>query len=153
VRTRIDETAGIDSAEVFRMEFLRRRRAFILALGGAAAAWPLAARAQQAERVRRIGVLMNVAGDDPEGQARLTAFVQGLQQLGWTDGRNVRIDYRWGGGDADRIRRYAAELVAIVGMAEIAVSDGLSRWGQMLLSASSSIKPIPITSTASATGS
>jgi hypothetical protein len=71
----------------------------------------------------------------------------------WTDGRNVRIDYRWGGGDADRIRRYAAELVAIVGMAEIAVSDGLSRWGQMLLSASSSIKPIPITSTASATGS
>jgi putative tryptophan/tyrosine transport system substrate-binding protein len=128
------------------------RRAFISLLGGAAA-WPLAARAQQAERVRRIGVLMNVAADDPEGQARLTAFVQGLQQLGWTDGRNVRIDYRWGGGDADRIRRYAAELVAIVGMAEIAVSDGLSLWGQMLLSASSSIKPIPITSTASATGS
>jgi putative tryptophan/tyrosine transport system substrate-binding protein len=128
-----------------------RRREFITLLGGAAA-WPLAAWAQQGERVRRIGVLMNVAADDPEGQARLTAFVQGLQQLGWTDGRNVRIDYRWGGGDADRIRRYAAELVAIVGMAEIAVSDGLSRWGQML-SASSSIKPIPITSTASATGS
>ena len=128
-----------------------KRREFITLLGGAAA-WPLAAWAQQGERVRRIGVLMNVAADDPEGQARLTAFGQGLQQLGWTDGRNVRIDYRWGGGDADRIRRYAAELVAIVGMAEIAVSDGLSRWGQML-SASSSIKPIPITSTASATGS
>jgi putative ABC transport system substrate-binding protein len=84
-----------------------RRREFITLLGGAAA-WPLAAWAQQGERVRRIGVLMNVAADDPEGQARLTAFVQGLQQLGWTDGRNVRIDYRWGGGDADRIRRYAA---------------------------------------------
>jgi putative ABC transport system substrate-binding protein len=132
---------------------MRTRREFITLLGGTVIAWPLAAWAQQGERVRRIGVLMNVAADDPEGQARLTAFVQGLQQLGWTDGRNVRIDYRWGGGDADRIRRYAAELVAIVGMAEIAVSDGLSRWGQMLLSASSSIKPIPITSTASATGS
>jgi putative ABC transport system substrate-binding protein len=84
-----------------------KRRTFIALLGGAAA-WPLAAWAQQGERVRRIGVLMNVAADDPEGQARLTAFVQGLQQLGWTDGRNVRIDYRWGGGDADRIRRYAA---------------------------------------------
>jgi putative ABC transport system substrate-binding protein len=129
-----------------------KRREFIAVLGGAAVAWPLAARAPQGERVRRIGVLMNVAADDPEGQARLTAFVQGLQQLGWTVGCNVRIDYRWGGGDAERIRRYAAELVAIVGMAEIAVSDGLSRWGQML-SASSSIKPIPITSTASATGS
>jgi putative tryptophan/tyrosine transport system substrate-binding protein len=71
------------------------RRKFLATLGGAAA-WPLAAWAQQGERVRRIGVLMNVAADDPEGQARLTAFVQGLQQLGWTDGRNVRIDYRWG---------------------------------------------------------
>jgi hypothetical protein len=102
--------------------------------------------------VRRIGVLMNVAADDPEGQARLTAFVQGLQQLGWTDGRNVRIDYRWGGRGCRSHSPRRAELVAIVGMAEIAVSDGLSRWGQML-SASSSIKPIPITSTASATGS
>ena len=63
--------------------------------------------------MRRIGVLMSLAADDPEGQARLTAFVQGLQQLGWTDGRNVRIDYRWGASDADRIRRYAAELVAL----------------------------------------
>ena len=63
--------------------------------------------------MRRIGVLMNLAADDPEGQARIAAFLQGLQQLGWTDGRNVRIDYRWGAGDADRIRKYAAELVAL----------------------------------------
>ena len=90
-----------------------QRREFILALGGAAAAWPLAARAQQAERMRRIGVFMSLAADDPEGQARLAAFVQGLRELGWTDGRNVRIDIRWGAGDADRSRRYAAELVAL----------------------------------------
>jgi putative ABC transport system substrate-binding protein len=89
------------------------RRKFLATLGGAAAAWPLAARAQQGERVRRIGVLHALAADDPEGQARLTAFVQGLQELGWTDGRNVRIDYRWAGGDAERSRRYAAELVAL----------------------------------------
>src|SRR5262245_10054025 len=89
-----------------------KRRDFISLLGGAAA-WPLAARAQQGERVRRIGVLHALAADDPEGQARLTAFVQGLQELGWTDGRNVRIDYRWAGGDAERSRRYAAELVAL----------------------------------------
>ena len=63
--------------------------------------------------MRRIGVLMNIAADDPEGQARIAAFLQGLQQLGWTDGRNVRIDTRWGAGDADRIRRYAVELVAL----------------------------------------
>src|SRR5262249_46856433 len=73
-----------------------KRRTFISLLGGAAVAWPLAARAQQAERVRRIGVLMSLAADDAEGQARLAAFLQGLQQLGWTDGRNVRIDQRWG---------------------------------------------------------
>ena len=90
-----------------------KRREFITLLGGAAAAWPLAARAQQGERMRRIGVLMPLAADDPEGQARIAAFLQGLQQLGWTDGRNVRIDIRWGAGDADRIRKYAAELVAL----------------------------------------
>ena len=78
-----------------------RRREFITLLGGAAAAWPLAARAQQGERMRRIGVLMNLTADDPEGQARIAAFLQGLQQLGWTDGRNVRIDYRWAAGDPD----------------------------------------------------
>jgi ABC-type uncharacterized transport system substrate-binding protein len=91
-----------------------KRREFITLLGGAAAAWPLAVRAQQqGERVRRIGVLMTLAADDPEGQARLTAFVQGLQELGWTVGHNVRIDYRWASGDADNIRKYAGELVAL----------------------------------------
>jgi len=90
-----------------------KRREFITLLGGTAAGWPLAARAQQRERMRRIGVLMTLAADDPEGQARLTAFVQGLQELGWTDGRNVQIDYRWPAGDAERIRRYAAELAAL----------------------------------------
>src|SRR5215468_9561613 len=90
-----------------------KRRAFITLLGGAAAACPLTARAQQGERMRRIGVLMNLASDDAEGQARLAAFHQGLQQLGWTVGRNVQIDYRWGAGNADRIRKFAAELVAL----------------------------------------
>jgi putative tryptophan/tyrosine transport system substrate-binding protein len=80
---------------------------------GGAAAWPLAARAQQVEKVRRIGVLQPLAADDPESPARVTAFAQGLQQFGWTDGRNVRIDYRWAAGDTDRYRRYAAELVAL----------------------------------------
>jgi putative tryptophan/tyrosine transport system substrate-binding protein len=89
-----------------------KRRAFITLLGGAAATWPLAARAQQPDRMRRIGVLMSVA-DGPEGKARLGAFLEGLQQLGWTDGRNVRIDQRWGAGDAERARKYAAELVAL----------------------------------------
>jgi len=89
-----------------------KRREFITLLGGAAAAWPLAARAQQTDRVRRIGVFMNSAADDPEGQARNTAFVQALQQLGWTDGRNARIDTRWG-TDAGSTRKYAAELVAL----------------------------------------
>jgi putative tryptophan/tyrosine transport system substrate-binding protein len=90
-----------------------RRREFITLLGGAAAAWPLAARAQQPERMRRIGVLMNLAADDAEGQARLAAFLQGLQEAGWAVGRNVRIDLRWGAGDADRFRKQAAELVAL----------------------------------------
>jgi len=89
------------------------RRAFITLLGGAAAAWPLAARAQQPERMRRIGVFMPLAADDKQAQARLAAFLQGLQELGWTDGRNVRIDYRWAAGDAERIRRYAVELAAL----------------------------------------
>jgi len=89
-----------------------KRRQFITLLCGAAA-WPLAARAQQAERMRRIGVFMNLAADDPESLARITAFQQRLQQLGWTVGRNVQIDYRWNAGDADRLRTYAAELVAL----------------------------------------
>src|SRR5262245_12681211 len=95
-----------------------KRREFITLLGGAAAAWPLGARAQQpGERMRRIGVLMPGAADDPEYQARITAFLQGLAQLGWLDGRNVRIDTRWGIADADRIRKYAAELLAFQGQA------------------------------------
>ena len=90
-----------------------RRREFITLVGGAVTAWPLAARAQQADRVRRIGMLMSTAADDPDGQARIAAFLDGLQQLGWTDGRNVKIDYRWPAGDADKSRKYAAELVAL----------------------------------------
>jgi ABC-type uncharacterized transport system substrate-binding protein len=90
-----------------------QRREFITLLGSAAVAWPLAARAQQADRVRRVGALLNFAADDPEGQARQKAFLQGLQELGWTDGRNVRIDYRWAATDADRSRTFAAELVAL----------------------------------------
>src|SRR5262245_65424775 len=89
------------------------RRKFLATLGGAAAAWPLAARAQQPERMRRIGALMGVAADDPEAPARVGAFSQGLAELGWTIGRNVRIDYRWFAGDADTARKYAGELVAL----------------------------------------
>src|SRR5262245_18308415 len=89
------------------------RRAFITLLGGAMAAWPLGARAQQSDRMRRIGVLMPTASDDQRYQASLAAFLQGLQQLGWTDGRNVRIDTRWGALNADLMRKYAAELVAL----------------------------------------
>ena len=89
------------------------RRELLAALGGAAAAWPLATRAQQGERVRRIGVLMNLAADDPETLARLAAFHQGLQEAGWVVGRNLRIDYRWGAGDSERTRKFAAELVAL----------------------------------------
>ena len=91
-----------------------RRREFVTLLGGgAAAAWPLAARAQQAERIRRVGVLMNRAADNPDGQARLAAFQQTLQQLGWREGRNVRFDILWGADDVERERRYAAELIGL----------------------------------------
>jgi putative ABC transport system substrate-binding protein len=91
-----------------------RRREFITLLGGAAAAWPVVARAQQRERVRRIGLMLSgLASDDSEGQARITAFVQGLQELGWADGRNIRIEYRWGLGDPERLRKGATELVAL----------------------------------------
>ena len=90
-----------------------RRRDFIALFGGAAATYPLAARAQQPEPMRRIGVLMNRAADDAEGQAFVAAFQQVLQQLGWSDGRNVRIDVRWGANDPDRDRKYAAELVVL----------------------------------------
>ena len=90
-----------------------RRREFITLLGGAAAAWPLAARAQQPDRMRRIAVLQGLAADDPEAQTYVAALQQGLQEAGWTVGRNVRIDVRWSAGDAARLRRNAAELVAL----------------------------------------
>ena len=89
-----------------------RRRDFISLLGGAVTFWPLAARAQS-ERMRRIGVLVNIAADDPMGQARVAAFVQGLQAAGWSDGRNVRIDTRWAAADPGNFRKYAAELIAL----------------------------------------
>src|SRR6266699_3115405 len=90
------------------------RRNFVNLLGLAAATWPLLASAQLADRsLRRIGVLMNLAADDRIGQVRLAAFLQGLQQLGWVDGRNVRIDTRWAAGDREYFRKYAAELVAL----------------------------------------
>src|SRR5215831_15920657 len=89
-----------------------RRREIITLLGGAAA-WPLAARAQQGERVRRVGVLMAATGDEPENQARIGAFQQGLAALGWTDGRNLRLDIRWATTNADDIRKHAVELAAL----------------------------------------
>ena len=90
-----------------------RRREFITLLGGATAAWPLAARAQQAERVRRIGVLANLAENDPEERRRLAAFQQALQKLGWRDGDNVRLDHRHTLGKLESARRFAAELIAL----------------------------------------
>ena len=99
-----------------------KRRAFITLLGGAAATWPLAARAQQPQQMRRIGVLMNVAADDPEAPARVGVLSQGLAELGWTIGRNVRIDYRWYAGNADAARKYAAELLALA--PDVVVASG-----------------------------
>jgi putative tryptophan/tyrosine transport system substrate-binding protein len=90
-----------------------RRRDFITLLGSAAAAWPIAARAQQTERVRRVGVLMNLAADDPEVPVSLGGFLQGLQEAGWSVGRNVRIDYRWAAGDAELSRKFAVELLSL----------------------------------------
>jgi putative tryptophan/tyrosine transport system substrate-binding protein len=90
-----------------------RRREFITLLGGAAVAWPLAARAQQPERMRHIGVLTVFSKDDPEGQRRIAAFLQRLQELGWVDGRNVQIAFRWAGGDPDHSLFYAGELVGM----------------------------------------
>ena len=89
-----------------------RRRDVINLLGGATVFWPFVARAQRNEKIRRVGVLMNLTETDPEGQARIAAFLQGMVQIGWMDGRNVQIDTRWGAGDPERLRKYAAELVA-----------------------------------------
>src|ERR1700744_1238409 len=89
-----------------------RRRNFIRLLGGAAAAWPLAAPAQQRERGRRIGVLMHLAADDPEGQSRVGAFLQGLQEAGWAVGRNATVDVRWAAADVELMKRLVKEIVA-----------------------------------------
>jgi ABC-type uncharacterized transport system substrate-binding protein len=106
------------------------RREFITLLGGAAAAWPLAAKAQQAERTRRIGVLLPATADDAEFQARVGAFLQGLQQSGWSIGRNVRLDTRWATTNAADIRRHAAELAALV--PDVILAHGTSTVGPLL---------------------
>src|SRR4051812_12854463 len=106
-----------------------RRRAFLGVLVGTAA-WPLAAHAQQTGRVRRIGVLISATEGDANYEARLAAFLQGLQQLGWTVGRNIQIDYRWGGGSASKIRTHAMELAALA--PDIILADGASTVGPML---------------------
>ena len=100
-----------------------RRRKFITLLGGAAA-WPFAARAQQRARMRRVGALIALAADDPQSQRQLTAFVQGLQELGWTEGQNVRVDVRWAAGNTERTRGYAAELLDL-GCEVILASGGM----------------------------
>ena len=90
-----------------------RRRQFITLLGGAAVTWPVVAGAQQSERMRRIGLLMNTTPDEPESQARIAALAQGLQEAGWSIGRNLRIDTRWSSGDLARLRKNADELAAL----------------------------------------
>jgi putative tryptophan/tyrosine transport system substrate-binding protein len=100
------------------------RREFISVLGGAAVAWPLAVRAQQGERMRRVGLLQGLAANDPVAQANNAAFLQGLQQLGWTDGGNLRVDIRWGTGTMADMRKYAAELVSLAPDVILAVSAG-----------------------------
>jgi putative tryptophan/tyrosine transport system substrate-binding protein len=107
-----------------------KRRDFFTLLGGAAASWPLAARAQQGERMRRIGVLMTFPADDPEAQARVGALLQGLQQLGWAIGRNLRIEVRWAGGNAEDIRRHGAELAALA--PDVIVANGSAGVGPLL---------------------
>src|SRR4051812_14778395 len=90
-----------------------RRRDFLGVMGGAAAAWPVAAGAQQSDRVRRVGVLMHTTSDEPDAQARLAAFLQGMQGAGWEVGRNLRIETRWSAGDVARLRKSATDLVAL----------------------------------------
>jgi len=107
-----------------------RRRDFIKAIAGSTAAWPLAVAAQQSERKRRVGVLMGLGADDAEGQDRIAAFEQGLQQLGWTNGSNLQIDYRRGAGGSDLTRRYAAELVALA--PDVILASGGTAVGPLL---------------------
>ena len=107
-----------------------KRREFITFVGGAAASLPLAVRAQQPERMRRIGVLIGVAEDDPEARARIAAFLQGLQQLGWTVGRNMQVEYRWGAGNPSDLHKYATELVAME--PEVIFVGGAASLGSLL---------------------
>jgi putative ABC transport system substrate-binding protein len=107
-----------------------QRRQFITLLGGTVAAWPLAARAQQSQQMRRIGVLVGLAANDPQGQATIAALLQALQQLGWVDGRSARIEYRWGAGKANDMRKYAAELVNLA--PDVLVATGGASVGPLL---------------------
>lgn len=107
-----------------------RRREFITLLGGVAATRPLRALAQQPERTRRVGVLTGLAAGDPEGQTRIAAFLHELQHLGWTDGRNIKIDYRWSADNADEARKYAAELVALA--PDVMLATGSATVGPLL---------------------
>ena len=113
-----------------------RRREFVI--GSAAVMWPLAPLAQQAERLRQIGVLIAQASDDPEGQVRIAAFLQALRDLGWVEGRNIRIEYRWGGGNVDRIRKDAMELVALA--PEVILAAG----GQVMAPLQEATSTVPI---------
>jgi putative ABC transport system substrate-binding protein len=107
-----------------------KRRAFISLLGGAMVAWPLGARAQQPERMRRVFVLIATAAEDPDSQASVTAFAQGMQESGWIVGRNVQVEYRWGAGDADRVRQFATELAALA--PDVIVTSGASTMPPLL---------------------
>jgi ABC-type uncharacterized transport system substrate-binding protein len=120
------------------MHFHQWKRRQVLTLLGGAAAWPLAARAQQSDRVRRIAVLMNNAEDDPEGQARAAAFRQGLQALGWIEGKNLRIDWYWTAGDVGRIRGYTTEVAALA--PDLVIANGAAN----LSALKEAIRSIPI---------
>jgi putative ABC transport system substrate-binding protein len=115
-----------------------RRREFITLLGGSMVAWPYAVRAQPVDRVRRIGVLSALAADDPQGKAVIAAFMQGLQQLGWIDGRNLKTEFRWGAGNADDMRKFATELVGLA--PDVMVATGGASVGPLL----QATKTIPI---------
>jgi ABC-type uncharacterized transport system substrate-binding protein len=129
--SRYDALSGASGAAMRRREFLR-------ILSGAAAAYPLKSYAQQVDRMRRIGVLIGLAQNDAQGQATLAALLQALQQSGWIDGRNVRIDYRWGAGNADDARKYAAELVSLA--PDVMVATGGASVGALL----QATKTIPV---------
>jgi putative tryptophan/tyrosine transport system substrate-binding protein len=127
-----------------------KRREFITLLGGAAAAWPLAASAQQSERMRRIGILLPATADDPEFQARVGAFLQGLALLGWTIGRNVRVDTRWATANAGEIRRHAVELAALA--PDVVLAHGASTVGPLLQATRTVPIVFPVASDPVATG-